>query len=244
MKIFFIACLLICSRVLAQPNVNYVAKLDEIAANERPAHARVISTKTVTGSSTNFDVKYYRCEWEIDPALNFIKGKVTVYFVTASAANFISLDLMSNLITDSVKQKNTLLNFQHTNNILQINFTNAIAAGKLDSVSIFYEGVPPNTGFGSFIQTTHSGVPVIWTLSEPYGSRDWWPCKNGLDDKADSIDVFVTHPAQYKAASNGLLQSETLSGTNITTHWKHRYPIATYLICLAVTIQFLITTCN
>jgi aminopeptidase N len=77
----------------------------------------------------------------------------------------------------------------------------------------------------------------MWSLSEPYGSRDWWPCKNGLDDKADSIDVLVTNPIAYKAASNGLLQSETISagGTKITAHWKHRYAIATYLMCFAVT---------
>ena len=87
------------------------------------------------------------------------------------------------------------------------------------------------------MQSKHNNVPIIWTLSEPYGSRDWWPCKNGLDDKADSIDVIIIHPSQYKAASNGLLQSETLinGGTKKQTWWKHRYPIASYLVCMAVT---------
>ena len=77
----------------------------------------------------------------------------------------------------------------------------------------------------------------MWSLSEPYGARDWWPCKNGNNDKADSVDIIVTAPAQYKAASNGLLQGEVLigGGTKKVTHWKHRYPIATYLICFAVT---------
>src|SRR6185503_7002384 len=77
-------------------------------------------------------------------------------------------------------------------------------------------------------------IPILWTLSEPYGSRDWWPCKNGLDDKADSIDIFITAPSGYLAASNGLRQSETIEGANKITHWKHRYPIATYLVCMAV----------
>ncbi len=65
---------------------------------------------------------------------------------------------------------------------------------------------------------------------------DWWPCRNGLDDKADSIDIYITNPAAYKAASNGLLQSETLiaGGTKKLAWWKHRYPIASYLVCLAV----------
>ena len=65
---------------------------------------------------------------------------------------------------------------------------------------------------------------------------DWWPCKNGLVEKADSIDVFIVHPDVYKSASNGLLQSETPAPDSLLiTHWKHRYPIATYLICFAVT---------
>ncbi|MDQ6756853.1 MAG: T9SS type A sorting domain-containing protein, partial [Bacteroidota bacterium] len=207
----------------------------DIALMERLNHERLMNADKATGASNNFDVKYYRCEWEVDPAVRFIKGKVTVYFVTTADASSISLDLMSALITDSIKQRKSLLTYQHTNNVLQINLATTISSGKLDSVSIFYAGIPPTSGFGSFIQTTHSGIPVIWTLSEPYGSRDWWPCKNGLDDKADSIDIFVSHPSQYKAASNGLLQSETASGINKITHWKHRYPIATYLVCFAVT---------
>ncbi|MEO6220215.1 MAG: M1 family aminopeptidase, partial [Ginsengibacter sp.] len=152
-----------------------------------------------------------------------------------TATNTISLDLMNALITDSVKQRTDVLEKLHSNNVLKINFTSTVAAGTLDSITIYYKGVPPDTGSGSFVKSIHANVPIIWTLSEPYGSRDWWPCKNGLDDKADSIDIIVTHPSGYKAASNGLLQSETLTGTNTITHWKHKYPIASYLICFAVT---------
>lgn len=235
MKALFFICLLIFSKVFAQAPIDYVEKVSSIADMERSAHERVMTTDNVTGASGNFDVKYYRCEWEVDPSVRYINGKVTIYFTITSSSSSISLDLMSVLVTDSIKQRNSQLSYQHTNNILQINFSSSISEGKLDSVTIFYKGIPATTGFGSFIQSTHAGVPVIWTLSEPYGSRDWWPCKNGLDDKADSIDVIVTHPAQYKAASNGLLQSETLSGANKITHWKHRYPIATYLVCFAVT---------
>ena len=235
MRLIFITCLLIFSKLFAQPVTNYCKQQEDIALMERLSHERLMNTDNATGASNNFDIKYYRCEWEVDPGVRFIKGEVTIFFVTTTDATSISLDLMSQLMTDSVKQRRTLLTYQHANNVLQINFGSTISPGKLDSVSIFYEGVPPLTGFGAFIQTTHAGVPIIWTLSEPYGSRDWWPCKNGLDDKADSVDVFVTHPSQYKAASNGLLQSELISGTNKITHWKHRYPIATYLICFAVT---------
>ncbi|MEO6406454.1 MAG: M1 family aminopeptidase [Ferruginibacter sp.] len=211
--------------------------MQEIARMERDAHGRLFSLTGETLASNNFDVKYYRCEWELDPAIRYIKGVVTSYFKTTVASTSITLDLMSSLVVDSVKQRNTLLSFSRPTNTLQIDFSSSIAAGTLDSVSIYYKGIPANTGFGSFIADAHAGTPVIWSLSEPYGSRDWWPCKNGLDDKTDSIDVIITHPSAYKAASNGLFQSSLASagGTKMVTHWKHRYPIATYLICFAVT---------
>jgi aminopeptidase N len=57
-----------------------------------------------------------------------------------------------------------------------------------------------------------------------------------LNDKIDSIDVQVTTPLFYRAASNGILAAEIPKGDSTTTfHWRHRYPIVTYLIAIAVT---------
>ena len=237
--IFF---LMFCSLPgIAQTPAESCKQVNDIALMEQAAHQRNmagnISMESITSASNNYDVKYYRCEWEVNPAVRFITGKVTVYFVITTSTNNIQIDLMNALGVDSVKQRNILLTKQHTSNTLSFDFPVVINAGVLDSVSIYYKGIPPNNGFGSFETTTHAGTPVMWSLSEPYGSRDWWPCKNGLDDKADSIDIVVTAPSQYRAAANGLLQSETLiaGGTKKLAYWKHRYPIASYLVCFAVT---------
>lgn len=241
MRILLTFLILISFNLSAQVPAEFCKQASDIALLEQAAHQNIVSAnKNIianTLASNNYDVKYYRCEWEVNPAMRYITGKVTVYFIITTATNNIQIDLMNPLVVDSVKQRNMVLTKQHSNNSLSIDFAATINSGTLDSISIFYKGVPPNTGFGSFINTTHAGVPVMWSLSEPYGSRDWWPCKNGLDDKADSIDIIVTTPAQYKAASNGLLQSETLlaGGTKKVTYWKHRYPIASYLVCFAVT---------
>ena len=241
MRLLFILCMLFGTAVSAQTTPDIFNPAGEIALFEKRAHQQISTTGSnniITNAlANNYDVKYYRCEWEVNPAVRFIKGKVTVYFLVTTATNNIQLDLMSPLIVDSVKQRNTLLTKQHSNNIITINFPASLNAGVQDSITVFYQGVPPNTGFGSFVQDLHSGTPVLWSLSEPYGSRDWWPCKNGLDDKADSVDIIITAPAQYKAAANGLLQSETLvnGGTQKLAYWKHRYPIAAYLVCFAVT---------
>ena len=242
MRIISILFCCIIFKASAQPPANYCKQINEIALAEQLRHQRLSPTGNTTTNdfltaASNFDAKYYRCEWEVDPAVRFIKGKVTVYYTVSATGSSISLDLMAPLVVDSVKQRNSVLSKNHSNNILQIDFPATVNAGTLDSVSIYYQGVPPNTGFGSFIQDQHAGTPVMWSLSEPYGARDWWPCKNGLDDKADSVDIIVTAPSQYKAASNGLLQSEILiaGGTKKVTHWKHRYAIASYLMCFAIT---------
>src|ERR1035437_5977405 len=209
--------------------------IEKIAQMEALGHQRLISPLNPTGASSNFDVKHYRCEWTVDPAVRYIDGEVTSLFQMTASGNSITYDLMDNLTVDSIKEMGTLLAFTHLNNAVQLTLQNNLQSGAFGSVSIYYHGVPAATGFGSFIQSTHVGVPVIWTLSEPYGARDWWPCRNGLDAKTDSMDVIITHPAAYRSASNGILQSEINDGTTTVTHWKHRYPIATYLICFSVT---------
>lgn len=208
----------------------------EIALRERPARIYTEGDESRSGASSNFKVNYYRCYWEIDPAIRYITGKVTVYFTLTEAANFIKIDLSNSLQTDDISG-DKVSSFSHSSDVLTINFNASLAKGFRDSIHITYHGVPDNTGFGSFITDIHNTIPVAWSLSEPYGSKDWWPCKNNMQEKADSIDIFIKHPAQYKAASNGLLQSEIAvdNGINLITHYKHRYPIASYLVCFAVT---------
>lgn len=235
MKKFVPFLIFFYSAVSAQSNHDYKGKIHAIAFSEsrQMIHNQTKASKST--ASNNFDVTYYRCQWKIDPAVRFITGIVTSYFFLDPNSNHITYDLSDSLIVDSVKQENLQLSFFHTNNSLQINFSQSFAIKKMDSITIFYHGIPPNTGFGSFINSVHDNVPVIWTLSEPYGSMDWWPCKNGLNDKADSVDIYITAPVQYSAVSNGLKQSEIISGNEKITHWKHRYPIASYLVCMAVT---------
>ena len=225
--------ILLGGKVFAQ-NENLCKAVDSIAANELNAIQRIASANRSQASS-NFQVTYYRCTWDIDPAVRYIKGKVTSHFIINSPSNSISYDLAAQLTVDSVYYHGSKISFSRPTDLLQINFPGNIAAGQKDSVTIFYKGIPSNTAFGSFSQTTHSGVPVLWTLSEPYGSKDWWPCRNGVDDKADSIDIIISCPNAYRASSNGMLMDESDNGVTRTSFYKHRYPIASYLVAIAVT---------
>lgn len=188
--------------------------------------------------AVNYDLKYHRLEWQIDPEIYYITGAVTSYFVPVVAGfNEIYFDFSNALTIDSIVYNGVNLAFtQPAVSVLQISFPSILTQSVLDSITIFYQGAPVATsGFGSFIQSSHNNDSIIWTLSEPYGALDWWPCKQDLNDKIDSIDIIVTTPLKNRVASQGLLVNETIIGSNKIVHWKHRYPIATYLISLAIT---------
>lgn len=209
---------------------------DDIAAMEAQARANLLQRRT-NEFTDNYDIKYHRFEWTIDPREYYIQGTVTTYFLPTEAGfDQINFELSNELTVNQVRYQGQNLNFTLSNDdILRISLPNILPIGELDSLSITYEGAPPRTGFGSFSQSFHGNTPVIWTLSEPYGSKDWWPGKMDLSDKMDSIDVIVRTPQQYRVASNGLLVSETQQDTFKTYHWRHRYPITAYLIAIGVT---------
>jgi len=208
--------------------------VETLAKGEQRRFASLRNYDLQSMSSNNFDVQFYHCQWTVDPAVRAIAGSITSYFTITSTTSNITFDLYNNLIVDSVRYGGASVSFSRNLDALQINFPAPLSAGKKDSVQIFYHGVP-TAGQGYFETGTHNGSPILWTLSEPYGARAWWPCKDVLADKPDSIEIIITHPAGYISSSNGLPLFDAFSGTQRTTRWKHNYPIAPYLVAIAVT---------
>jgi aminopeptidase N len=191
---------------------------------------------TEPANYASYDLIYQRMEWEVDPAIYYISGKITFHFVSKQAGlSEIQIDLHDEMIVDSIIQKGNPVNFSRNGNQISIHFFEVLKAGQTDSLIVYYQGEPPSTGFGSFTTGTHNQTPLLWTLSEPYGAMEWWPCKQSLSDKIDSIDIIVATPEFYRTASNGVLISEKVTEGKRTMHWKHRHPITTYLVAIAVT---------
>ena len=218
-------------------NESIILSQDTLASIEaHQYHQKANSGDLATGS--NYDLKYHRMYWTVDPEVDQIDGRVISHFLTLEATDQIDFDLSDQLQVSKVVHREKEIRFEHLeNDRLKLYLEDQLAAGTLDSVEVFYAGQPRSTGFGSFEIAKHGDeqVPVLWTLSEPYGAKAWWPCKQDLNDKIDSIDVIIDHPKAYKAASNGLLQSERENGQRTLSHWKHKYPIPAYLVAIAVT---------
>ncbi|NQU31596.1 MAG: peptidase M1, partial [Bacteroidetes bacterium] len=183
-----------------------------------------------------YDLTYQRMEWEIDPNVLYIKGNVTSYF-KSEVENLTKIEFNLDLLMtiDSIIQNNKNVDYSRNKNKVIIELNTTLTEQQIDSVTIFYQGEPSNVGFGAFSKTIHQNIPNIWTLSEPYGAMKWWPCKQSLVDKIDSIDIIVTSPDSYRTASIGVLVSETTLNNFRKMHWKHRFPIATYLVAISVT---------
>lgn len=210
--------------------------LQLISESEKSAHQRLLQPHE-TLIVNNYDIKYHRFFLFADPAKTYINGSVTSYFVvTQPGMSSIQFELYESMSADSAFYQGVKQNVAHSGNVITIPFGVTIPAGVLDSVTVYYHGNPTTSGFGSFGNEIHDGAPGMWTLSEPYGASDWWPSKNDLTDKIDSVDMFVVTPNGNHVASNGLLISETpYSANSVLAHWKHRYPVASYLIAIAST---------
>ena len=192
--------------------------------------------RQVSSNQASYDVKFYDLFIQIFSDTETINGKVTVVFESmVDGLESIELDLISGLeVTEVLDLHDTPTDFTHSNNSLIISLPLTLAEGESSSATILYNGNPASSGFGSFGFDKHDGEDMIWSLSEPYGARDWWPCKDTPTDKADSVDIHIKVPMRMTAASNGLLDSVENEGLWKTYHWKERYPIATYLISVAI----------
>ncbi len=225
---------LVTIKVLAQPPFQ-ADQLEKIVHSDQLYSRKVFEIrKPETGG--DYDVKWYRCFWNLDPAVRQISGYVTMLFTPADAPlDSITLDMHRNLVVYSVEMNGIPLTTRHHEDLLTIRLNSTMPAQALDSVTIFYYGVPPEDGWGTFVQSDHNGTPILWTLSEPYGSHTWWPCKDGLTDKADSMDIHLNVMIPYSTASNGYLADIHYGNAVTLYHWKHRYPIVPYLVCFSVT---------
>lgn len=249
MRTFLTLVLIYAGSLISQSALDtshFVSDLEKIRMAEMQRFLDIEGGNRVTDqlsvATDNFDIHYIRCHWHVDPAVKYISGSIQFNFSMSQTGDSIQLDLLKSLHVDSIIYQAQPLRFGQTNeNGLGIRFPHQIATGTNDSIIIYYQGIPNPLGTNSFYNGTHAGIPVLWTLSEPYGASEWWPCKNGLNDKADSIDIYISCPSQYQPSSNGLMLSNTVSDGIRTTHFAHRYPIASYLIAMAVTNYEIVT---
>lgn len=225
-------------------------KDEEVYIHHKSNNANYAKTESTgnSGTGTNINVIYQRCKWAADPddATRTLTGDVTMVFKTIEAnVNSINLDLKKASFNNAFlivtyHNQNCSYSFPTTGyvDVLQINLPSPILSiNTTDSVTIKYKGTPPipsgNLG-GYYRATDNASNNYLYTLSESYEDKDWWPCKADMQDKIDSIDIEVTVPQAFWVASNGKMIDSSIVGANRIFKFKHRYPIASYLVSLGI----------
>lgn len=200
-----------------------------------------------TNASPNFDATFYHLNLDLQFSPSFylrgqtrVQGRVTDEPMTTLVLDFLEgQDTTSGLRIDSVvSQDGMQLSFQHAGEELRIELARQYATGEYIDVDVFYQGIPTGSGYDDddafAFGKLSNGNPFAWTLSEPYGARAWWPCKDHPADKADSVRVTVTVPREMRVGSQGLLINEMSNDNDTKTYdWFSRYPISTYLVSIA-----------
>jgi aminopeptidase N len=201
----------------------------------------------------NYDVKHYTLDLEISNTSPKVSGNVTILsdVVSAKLDTFV-IELINTtsainstyMIVDSVKINQTIHSFNHTNDLIIIPLINPVNKGNLFNAQVFYHGLATSFDYQKLYDGTllsNIGIRVVksqkqsFSMSESRGAKVWWPCKQDLTDKADSVTFYITTDSINKSGSNGILKStQYLPNKKVRYKWETKYPIDYYLISFVV----------
>ncbi len=201
------------------------------------------ATKEQMDFMEKYDVVFHGLNLNVERTSTAIAGSVK----TIASSKVIALDtfmfqLHANLIVDSVLgSKNQKLTVIRQGDIALVVLDSVYTYNQFVQVQIFYHGIPPSgasaaigNGFSNKASPTYSNQ-ITWSLSQPYSAYEWWPCKQSLQDKIDSVFVSVTTDTSNKVGSNGLLKSIIPMGNGKHKfNWETRYKIDYYLVAVTV----------
>jgi aminopeptidase N len=187
----------------------------------------------------DYDVIFYFLDLEVENNTTYISGQVTIYAQTVvNELDTFAFELFDELLIDQVFINDIEQTVIRSNNEAFIPLAEPITLNSFFSVKIIYQGLPPSSSSFSGIFTAYDSIwnkHVTWTLSEPFSARQWWPTKQVLTDKADSVWVNITTSSDNMAGSIGLLSSVvSLPDNKVRYEWRSNYPIAYYLISFVV----------
>lgn len=228
----------------------FVAFLSSISVANAKSYCRgeknaMHKTTVADLAENNYDIKHLKLDISLSNTATSISGNViTTALTTINNFDKYVFELDAQLTIDSVKFNGVAVAVQSSGAVRTVSLTTPLSTNSMFTAQVFYHG-QPQSGTGGFFTgglnqvTLSSGTPILYTLSDPDRTDEWWPCKQSLTDKIDSVDIWVTVDDTLKAGSNGLLKNITsLSGNKARYEWKTVYPIDYYLITVAVAPYF------
>lgn len=225
------------AELLSQENRNHCAKRD--AFSNQQLRSPNLNLNQIAKAKM-YDVHFYALDLEMDNLSTDIIGTGQIHGHANEALDSVLFELYSTFNISELRLNNTPTNYSRSGSIIKVPVN--LTQGQAFKIEIDYDGTPPNsssTPFGGSGMSNDSsptwGNQVTWSLSEPFSAYEWFPVKQDLRDKADSVSMKITVPNNCKAGSNGVLENVVDLGNGTSRYeWFHRHPIAYYLISIAV----------
>jgi len=181
-----------------------------------------------------FDVTYYDLNVRILPVTKRIKGKNDIYFRVIHATKTIQIDLFERYDIEKIEWNGQLLAYERRYDAIFIKFSDYLPAGSKQMISITYSGKPrkaPNPPWdcGFVWKRDKDHNRWVGVCCEQYGASSWWPNKDHLSDKCDSMQISIETPGNLPVICNGVFRKSTKLEDGYTRHtWFVSYPINNY----------------
>lgn len=195
---------------------------------------------TLTPLRTSYDVLFYGLEVEIKPEKKSILGKTLIRMKAVNDLNDIQVDLFANMQIEKILFHDQALSYKRDADAVFIHFPEKIKAGTVSEITILYSGQPQlpdvSTLSGGFIWgQDKNGIRWFESVCQGSGASLWWPNKDHLSDKPDSMRISVTVPDGLTDVSNGQFLGKTdLPGNRTRFDWYVHSPINNYDVVVYV----------
>lgn len=232
---FIILSLFIGGVSIAQEKDYYICK-------SQRAHHQLKSSPNVNDlqieQMKKYDVTFYKLDLGMTNTSAEISGVTEIHSLATQEIDSALLELFHGYDINGISVNGQAVDYSRYGELVSVPV--GLEQGESFIIAVDYEGSPPpeNTFMG--VAGLNNQTSYFWekqitySLSEPFGAFEWFPCKQELRDKADSVQVNITVPDNLMAGSNGILDSITEDNGFKTFHWMHRHPIDYYLISVAV----------
>jgi len=225
----------------AQDPSTFPIPTPEMREQTRKGHIKFVpESGLLAGPQDNYDVQHYLIDLEFVPVTKSVTGSVTMTATSlVNGLQHVILDFHTNpnMTISSIKRGTTSLSYTRPTNQIDVTLDTPFNPGQTFVIKITYNGVPISVDDSISWQKMSGGFQgtAVSTLSEPYGARTWWPCKDRPDDKA-TVEEWWTVPSNWTAAGNGKLVGTTSLPNNRTQYrWQPTDPLTTYLVSIAAT---------
>jgi hypothetical protein len=220
---------------------NYAEKIwNDQCCSHKSTHFTSSGNKSIINPNPHvfdYDVKFYKLDLEATNTNNQFNGSANVSAVVViPQMEIFSIEFSNKLVADSAFINGVKYAHIHASNNISVSLPIAIPQGTLFHFKLYYH-TPANytsSYYSSTLHPTYGNFPVSQTLSEPYFAHEFMPCKQELEDKADSVHVFITTTSDLKVAGPGLLTEVNLPDGKIRHEWRTYQKTAYYLIFFAV----------